>query len=147
MSKLCVSIKLFPPCHLISLFLSPCLLQHNSQSVVFPTDLRWQGCHFNISLTNLEGRTLISLWPLCNSLYGPPSLPSNYASAMCCTSQEGALLSEFAPCSPALEHVKLSAHRSRWPVCPVLPVVFHSLFTCLPLWWHSSLLLIPSPSL
>lgn len=66
--------------------------------------------------------------------------PSNYACVMCCLSQEGALLSEFAPCSLVLEHVKLSAHRSRWPICPVFPVMFHTLLsTCLPLQLHFSL--------
>lgn len=39
---------------------------------------------------------------------------------MCCISQEGALHSEFAPCSLHLEHVKLSSQRSRWPICPVV---------------------------
>lgn len=53
-----------------------------------------------------------------------PTRTSNYASCVrCCISHEGALLSEFAPCSLHLEHVKLSAQRSRWPIGPALPVV------------------------
>lgn len=43
---------------------------------------------------------------------------------MCCISQEEALLSAFAPRLLHLEHVKLSAQRSRWPICPALTVLF-----------------------
>lgn len=110
------------------------------ESVLFPTDIQRQGCHFNISLINSECRTLISLRPLCAQWRSVCAPPSNYACVMCCISQEGALLSEFAPCSLVLEHVKLSAHRSTWPICPVLHVMFHTLLsTCLPLQLHFSL--------
>lgn len=59
------------------------------------------------------------------TLTAGPHQPPNYASCvMCCISQEEALLSAFAPRLLHLEHVKLSAQRSRWPICPALTVLF-----------------------
>lgn len=44
---------------------------------------------------------------------------------MCCTAREGGRAQwNFAAHSLHWEHVRLSAHRSRWPICPSLPVAF-----------------------
>lgn len=107
------------------LLLVSCLHSQMVKSVWFPTDPECRCCHTNISLINLESRTLISVWPFCSRWCCRPHHASNYASCvMCCVSQEGALLSEFAPHLLRLEHVRLSAQRSRWPICRAVFILF-----------------------
>lgn len=122
---MCLKHFLYCPLEFNRLVLVSCLYSRMVESVLFPTNPPWRCCHTNISLINLESRTLISVWPFCSRWRYGPNHGSNYASCvMCCISQEGALLSEFPPRLLHLEHVKLSAQRSRWPICPALPMVF-----------------------
>lgn len=66
------------------------------ESVLFPTDLQRQGCHFNISLINSECRTLISLRPLCAQCVPPPLI-----TLVLCVAYL-----KRGPCSVNLHHVR-----------------------------------------
>lgn len=72
---------------------------------------QWRGCHFKISPIHLEGRILICPHLLGDTQRGPHQ-SSNYSCVMCCVFQEGASLSEIAPCLS--ERLKTSRYKSRW---------------------------------
>lgn len=64
------------------LVLVSCLHSQMVKSVWLPTDPECRCCHTNISLINLESRTLISVWPFCSRWCCRPHHASNYASCV-----------------------------------------------------------------
>ena len=86
----------------------PCLHWRLLKSFLFPADRRWQGGHIDISLINLESRTLISVRPFCSQWRSLRALTSPLITPLVLC----VVYLKRGPCSVNLLHVRCTWNMS-----------------------------------